>query len=85
MRSIPVEDEDGHLLSWAELRRIYIDVVLRENDGNKTAAARVLGMDRRTLYRELERKRRVLPSIAGVVKSNHQKPWTKYKRKKRHA
>jgi DNA-binding NtrC family response regulator len=37
----------------AELERRYAEVVLREAQGNKTRAAEVLGIDRKTLYRIL--------------------------------
>jgi two-component system response regulator HydG len=43
------------MISMEELERRYIRQVLRAADGNKTQAARVLGIDRRTLYRKLER------------------------------
>jgi len=39
----------------AELERRYIDLILRETGGNKKRAAEILGIDRRTLYRTLER------------------------------
>jgi two-component system response regulator HydG len=42
-------------LTLAELERRYVTGVLDEVGGNKTAAARILGFDRRTLYRKLER------------------------------
>jgi two-component system response regulator AtoC len=38
----------------AELQRQHITLALRTAKGNKTAAARLLGMDRKTLYRKLE-------------------------------
>jgi two-component system response regulator HydG len=38
-----------------ELERRYISQVLKLVNGNKTHAAKVLGVDRRTLYRKLER------------------------------
>ena len=47
-----VEDEP---LSLRELERRYVEHILRLNEGNKTAAARVLGVDRRTLRRMLQR------------------------------
>ncbi len=47
-----------HMLSLAELERRYIEKVLAAADGNKTQAAKVLGLDRRTLYRKLERYER---------------------------
>lgn len=37
----------------AELERAYIQAVLRQNQGNKAAAARALSIDRSTLYRKL--------------------------------
>ncbi len=39
----------------AELERRYISLVLQESGGNKKKAAERLGIDRRTLYRALER------------------------------
>ena len=39
----------------AELEKRYIELILRETGGNKKRAAEVLGIDRRTLYRTLER------------------------------
>jgi two-component system response regulator AtoC len=42
--------------SLAELERRYIQLVLTENGGNKKKAAEKLGIDRRTLYRALERE-----------------------------
>lgn len=38
----------------AELERRYIQLVLAETDGNKSRAAEILGIDRRTVYRYLE-------------------------------
>jgi len=38
-----------------ELERRYIELVLHETGGNKKRAAEILGIDRRTLYRTLER------------------------------
>jgi DNA-binding NtrC family response regulator len=40
-----------------EVERRYILKVLEAVGGNKTLAAQVLGFDRRTLYRKLERAR----------------------------
>jgi two-component system response regulator HydG len=43
------------MLTLQELERRYIQAVLDAVDGNKSRAAKVLGLDRRTLYRKLER------------------------------
>jgi two-component system, NtrC family, response regulator AtoC len=39
-----------------ELQERYIETVLKSVHGNKTQAAKLLGVDRRTLYRKLERQ-----------------------------
>jgi two-component system, NtrC family, response regulator HydG len=50
-----VEIDLEHMLTLQELERRYIDQVLRASNGNKAQAARTLGLDRRTLYRKMER------------------------------
>lgn len=45
-------DADGGPLDLASVERQHIDRVLRISDGNKSAAARLLGIDRRTLQRK---------------------------------
>jgi two-component system response regulator AtoC len=51
-----VESEDpAELLPMGEVERRYVLRVLQAVGGNKTLAADVLGFDRRTLYRKLER------------------------------
>ena len=52
--SIPGVDST-ELISIDEVERRYILRVLKQLGGNKTACAEVLGLDRRTLYRKLER------------------------------
>jgi two-component system response regulator HydG len=53
----PVGELDAeHMLTLQEVENRYIEQVLRATGGNKAQAARVLGMDRRTLYRKLERE-----------------------------
>ena len=55
---ISVESNDpAELLPMEEVERRYILKVLEAVGGNKTLAAQVLGFDRRTLYRKLERVR----------------------------
>jgi two-component system response regulator HydG len=46
-------------LSLAELEDLYIDQVLERTGGNKVQAARILGINRRTLYRRGERRSRM--------------------------
>jgi DNA-binding NtrC family response regulator len=44
-------------LPLAELERMYILQVLRETNGNRSRAAEILGLDRKTLYRRIEEYR----------------------------
>ena len=61
--SPPADDGKGELLDRAldngstldDLEGEYIRMVLEGADGNRSQAARVLGIDRRTLYRKLLR------------------------------
>jgi two-component system response regulator HydG len=48
-------DDPGELLPMEVVEQRYIRHVLRVVGGNKTRASRVLGFDRKTLYRKLER------------------------------
>jgi two-component system response regulator HydG len=48
-------DDPDELLTMSELENRYIQRVLEATGGNKTRAAKILGFDRRTLYRKLER------------------------------
>jgi transcriptional regulator with PAS, ATPase and Fis domain len=58
MSRISVESNDpAELLPMEEVERRYILKVLEAVGGNKTLAAQVLGFDRRTLYRKLDRVR----------------------------
>jgi DNA-binding NtrC family response regulator len=45
------------LQTMEEVERRYISHVLRTTGGNKTMAARILGFDRKTLYRKLQKYR----------------------------
>ncbi len=45
---------ESEMISLRELERRYIAQVLKATGHNKTLAARILGFDRRTLYRKLE-------------------------------
>jgi DNA-binding NtrC family response regulator len=50
----------------AVLERRYIDLVLQRTGGNKTRAAKVLGIDRRTLNRMFARERARAAAKADV-------------------
>jgi two-component system response regulator HydG len=52
---VGVEDMGSDYLTLAELEKRYIKTALKSTNGNKTQAAKVLGVDRRTLYRKLDR------------------------------
>jgi two-component system response regulator HydG len=47
-------EDPSELVPVEEVERRYIEHVLRTVDGNKTLAARILGLDRKTLYRKLQ-------------------------------
>lgn len=49
-----VEPPTTELVTAEEMERRYVLHVLEAVGGNKTRAAEVLGMDRRTIYRKLE-------------------------------
>ena len=51
----PVDGIIADRPTLGELERRYIQLVLGESGGNKKKAAEKLGIDRRTLYRALER------------------------------
>ena len=43
------------LITLEEMERRYIMYVLENTKGNRTLAARIMGVDRKTLYRKLQR------------------------------
>lgn len=49
--SLPTDP--SKLPTLEEVERVYIAHVLRVSEGNKSLTARILGCDRRTLYRKL--------------------------------
>jgi len=49
-------DDPEELLTLEELERRYIVRVLETTAGNKTQAARILGVDRKTLFRKLKKE-----------------------------
>jgi DNA-binding NtrC family response regulator len=50
---VVVSDDPSDLVSMEEVERRYVLRVLESVSGNRTAAARILGFDRKTLYRKL--------------------------------
>ncbi len=52
---VVVSDDPEHLLTMDEVEERYIKHILNAVGDNKTMAARILGMDRKTLYRKLEK------------------------------
>ena len=54
---VVASDDPTELVPIEEVERRYILRVLESVHGNKTSAARILGLDRVTLYRKLERYR----------------------------
>ena len=50
-------EDPAELLPLEEVERRYIDHVLSTVGGNKSLAARILGLDRKTLYRKLKEDR----------------------------
>lgn len=67
----------SEIVSMDELERRYIHHTLRVVDGNKTKAARLLGLDRRTLYRKLDRERDTAgPPASGARVIHRAGPFT---------
>ncbi|MDB4929029.1 MAG: Response regulator of zinc sigma-54-dependent two-component system [Myxococcaceae bacterium] len=56
-RPMATPEEATEMMTLSELERRYLQRVLSLVGGNKSRAARVLGLDRRTLYRMLDRER----------------------------
>ena len=54
-RVVVTADDEGEVIPMAEMERRYVARVLGLVNGNKTRTAELLGFDRRTLYRKLER------------------------------
>jgi len=62
---ITADVDSEHILTFEELEKRYIERVLKAAQGNKTQAAKLLGVDRRTLYRKLERYEGASSTQAG--------------------
>jgi DNA-binding NtrC family response regulator len=54
---ITIQKRDGRLPTLHEQERDYIGRVLEETDGNQTAAAQILGINRASLWRKLKGRR----------------------------
>jgi two-component system response regulator HydG len=54
-RLLLAADEPGEMPTLEELEKRYVKQVLKAMGGNKSQAAKVLGLDRRTLYRRIEK------------------------------
>jgi DNA-binding protein Fis len=52
-------------MTLRELEDLYVEEILRQTGGNKVRAARILGIDRRTLYRRRERETRRSHQVNG--------------------
>ena len=52
---IVASDDPSELVPMEEVERRYVMRVLEAVGGNKTLAAQILGFDRKTLYRKLDR------------------------------
>ncbi len=48
-------EDPAALVPLEQVERVYVEHVLNAVEGNKSEAARILGLDRTTLYRKLER------------------------------
>ncbi|MBI4538923.1 MAG: sigma-54-dependent Fis family transcriptional regulator [Gemmatimonadetes bacterium] len=55
--AVLVADASQRQISLSQLERAYILEILRQTGGNKSRAAEILGLDRKTLYRKLEEYR----------------------------
>jgi transcriptional regulator with PAS, ATPase and Fis domain len=62
--------DSEELITAAELERRYIAHVMATVKGNKTVAARILGLDRRTVYRKLCQRPSSAPLPAPETRSN---------------
>ena len=62
-------DDPAELVPLEEVERRYILRVLEAVGGNQTLAARILGLDRKTLYRKLHRGESEDPPLAGPARA----------------
>jgi two-component system response regulator HydG len=66
-RRIEIATAPDQMISLDEMERRYVRQVLASVKGNKTHAARVLGIDRRSLYRRLENPSPTTDSTAAIT------------------
>jgi two-component system response regulator HydG len=66
-------ESPGELITLDEMERRYVRQVLNAVGGNKTHAARILGIDRRSLYRRLEEPRHD-PKASESSSAGHARP-----------
>jgi two-component system response regulator HydG len=66
---LPIADSPDGFVPMKEMQNRYIGHALRTVGGNKTRAARALGIDRRSLYRWLEDQGRLADAAAGPAAS----------------
>jgi two-component system response regulator AtoC len=69
---LPIADSPDGFVPMKEMQNRYIGHALRTVGGNKTRAARALGIDRRSLYRWLEDQGRLADAAAGSAATTGQ-------------
>ena len=69
-------ESPGELITLDEMERRYVRQVLNAVGGNKTHAARILGIDRRSLYRRLEEPRERRDEAKPPTDGHHNAPRT---------
>jgi two-component system response regulator HydG len=67
-------ESPGELITLDEMERRYVRQVLNAVGGNKTHAARILGIDRRSLYRRLEEPRHDPKVSESASSASHARP-----------
>jgi two-component system, NtrC family, response regulator AtoC len=65
--AVPEVGDPQELITAAELERRYIAHVMAIVNGNKTVAARILGLDRRTVYRKVSQP---APALSATVRED---------------
>ncbi len=55
LSAIPIEEGEAITPTLQSIEKAYIHFIMAENKGNKSRAAKILGIDSSTLYRKLER------------------------------